>query len=75
MIDNVTQHTLIGPFFLTPTPKSWSPFFIGGKEIPVAISVMAVTPLQRSSSTRVKRLSIFVIMVVNGFISFKMSRG
>jgi hypothetical protein len=51
----------MGPFFLTPTPKTSSPSFIGGKEIPVAESVMAATPLQRSSA-RKKRVSIFVIV-------------
>jgi hypothetical protein len=64
----------MGPFFRTPTPKHSSPFFIAGKEIPVAESVMAATPLQRSSSARKKRFSILVIVVVD-FNGFKLSEG
>jgi len=36
-----TEYTLIGPFFLTPTPNKSKPFNFGAKLIPVALSVMA----------------------------------
>ena len=51
--------TLMGPFFLTPTPKMPRSFILGLKEMPVAGSVMAAlerlirNTLRRSDSERI----------------------